>query len=143
MPYSIFSHERVWLECGFTKFSKLRCRIVRRPYAVNARPERHSFPAILIDRRHTGDIPLPERSELRRDHQVERVEVDLVLDRHKRLDLAYKILFGIQVNFIQEPHYRAYTHLMRRDYLLPVEQNITCFRKMDVGLRRIDSGIAG
>src|SRR5215472_6250704 len=120
MPYSIFSHERVWLECGFTKFSKLRCRIVRRPYAVNARPERHSFPAILIDRRHTRDVPLPERSELRRDHQVERIKVDLVLDRHDRLDLANTVFLAVKVDFIQEPYDRRDSHPMRRDNRLPL-----------------------
>src|SRR5215469_2791418 len=104
MTNPVLAYQRVRLQCCLTELPKLRRRIIRRPYPVHARPERRSLAPLFIDRRHTGDIPLPERSKLRRDHQVERVKVDLVLYRHERLDLTYAVLFGIQVNLVQEPY---------------------------------------
>jgi hypothetical protein len=94
-------------EVDFAELADLHLRVVEGPHARRAGLRLRR----LVVGRPADHVPLPERLEVLRDEQRERREVDLVLQRHERLDLADLIV--VQVEQVAEPHERRDAEIVR------------------------------
>src|SRR5215467_2650873 len=121
MAYAVLAYPGVWGQSRLAEFTEPGLRVLRCPDPVNPRLKRSGRTAILIDRRHPCDPALLPGSKLSRDHEVERVEVYLVLYRHERLNLALAVLLAVEIRLIQKPYDRADSKVVRRYWALAVE----------------------